>query len=147
LTYALISTVDHFYFNINRVYMAPMMVAPMVIIMCLVMADMFQTRLLTTFSVRFVGLFILSRSLARSHADARRRRAAPAFHDSASLKRDTDVRGACDYRPGNQQTLQADHKVAERGDCADESDSRALSISGLAECRRTGQAVPLSPTR
>jgi hypothetical protein len=44
LTYALIDSFDHFYANINRVYMAVMMVAPMVVLMLLVMGSMYKNK-------------------------------------------------------------------------------------------------------
>ena len=44
LTYAMIDRFDHFYANINRVYMAVMMVAPMVILMLLVMGSMYNNK-------------------------------------------------------------------------------------------------------
>jgi hypothetical protein len=44
LTYALIDSFDHFYTNINRVYMAVMMVAPMVVLMLLVMGSMYKNK-------------------------------------------------------------------------------------------------------
>lgn len=40
LTYALIDTTEHFYANINRMYMAIPMAAPRVIVMLLVMRKM-----------------------------------------------------------------------------------------------------------
>lgn len=43
ITYAMIDTVDHFYVNINRVYMSLMMVAPMVMLMLFVMRGMYQS--------------------------------------------------------------------------------------------------------
>lgn len=46
LTYALIDSFDHFYANINRVYMAVMMVAPMVVLMLLVMGSMYKNKTL-----------------------------------------------------------------------------------------------------
>jgi uncharacterized protein (DUF305 family) len=67
LTYALIDSWGHFYPNINRVYMALMMVAPMVILMLWVMRSMYENRKLNTilylgFSLLFVGSFLLART-------------------------------------------------------------------------------------
>lgn len=67
LTYALIDSWDHFYPNINRVYMALMMVAPMVILMLWVMRSMYEDRKLNTilylgFSLLFVASFLLART-------------------------------------------------------------------------------------
>lgn len=67
LTYALIYTADHFYPNINRMYMALMMVAPMVIVMLLVMGSMYRNTMLnyalfTVFAVLFIGAFALART-------------------------------------------------------------------------------------
>jgi uncharacterized protein (DUF305 family) len=67
LTYALIDSWDHFYPNINRVYMALMMVAPMVILMLWVMSSMYENRKLNVilylgFSLLFVASFILART-------------------------------------------------------------------------------------
>lgn len=42
--YTMIATLDHFYLNINNVYMTLMMVAPMTVIMLVAMRSMFQSR-------------------------------------------------------------------------------------------------------
>lgn len=67
LTYALIDRWEHFYPNINRVYMALMMVAPMVILMLWVMRSMYEDRRLNAvlyvgFSLLFVASFLLART-------------------------------------------------------------------------------------
>jgi uncharacterized protein (DUF305 family) len=67
LTYAMIDTVDHFYFNINRMYMALMMVAPMVVLMLFVMRSMYQNKKLNSILyAAFAGLFVVSFWLART---------------------------------------------------------------------------------
>jgi uncharacterized protein (DUF305 family) len=67
LTYALIDSVDHFHVNINRMYMALMMVAPMVIMMLIVMRSMFgNARLNVLLYVAAVAVFLGSFFLARS---------------------------------------------------------------------------------
>lgn len=67
LTYSTISSIDHFYFNINRVYMALVMVAPMVIVMLLLMRAMFQkTALNIGLFVAFGALFVLAFSFIRT---------------------------------------------------------------------------------
>ena len=43
IMYAMIATLDHFYFNIGNVYMTLMMVAPMALLMLVFMRDMFQS--------------------------------------------------------------------------------------------------------
>lgn len=43
IMYAMIATLDHFYFNISNVYMTLMMVAPMALLMLIFMRDMFQS--------------------------------------------------------------------------------------------------------
>ncbi|MCC9078752.1 DUF305 domain-containing protein [Litorilinea aerophila] len=66
LTYALIAQLDHFYVNINRVYMALMMVAPMVVVMVLVMRSMYPNKALNYALVAGSALaFVLIFSLAR----------------------------------------------------------------------------------
>lgn len=67
LTYVMISSINHFQVNINRIYMALIMAAPMVIVMLLVMRSMFMNKrinaiLLITFSLLTVLLFILIRT-------------------------------------------------------------------------------------
>jgi uncharacterized protein (DUF305 family) len=67
LTYMLISNINHLIFNINRVYMALIMAAPMVIVMLVVMRSMFKdkrlnTILFTIFGAAIVILFILMRT-------------------------------------------------------------------------------------
>ena len=67
LTYALIDQLDHFYFNINRVYMALMMVAPMIILMLFVMGSMYKNDTLNyVLYSGFAALFIASFALART---------------------------------------------------------------------------------
>ena len=67
LTYTMIDSLDHFRFNINRVYMALLMVAPMVILMLLMMGSMYDDKRLNTmlyagFAVLFLGVFALART-------------------------------------------------------------------------------------
>lgn len=67
LTYALIDTLDHFHVNINRIYMALLMVMPMLILMLLVMGGMYQNRglnagLLILAAAVFVVVFWLART-------------------------------------------------------------------------------------
>jgi len=67
LTYAMIDRIDHFYVNINRVYMALLMVAPMVVLMLLVMRSMYKnTRLnyalIATFTALAILVFVLMRT-------------------------------------------------------------------------------------
>ena len=67
LTYVMISSADHFVVNINRIYMALIMAAPMVIVMLLVMRSMFMNKrlnaiLLATFGLMTILLFILIRT-------------------------------------------------------------------------------------
>jgi hypothetical protein len=67
LTYVMISSAEHFVVNINRIYMALIMAAPMVIVMLLVMRSMFMNKrlnaiLLATFGLITILLFILIRT-------------------------------------------------------------------------------------
>ncbi|MBE7552541.1 MAG: DUF305 domain-containing protein [Anaerolineales bacterium] len=67
LTYVMIDEIDHLYLNINRLYMALIMVAPMVIVMLLVMRSMYENEKLNYMLIAaFSGLFILSFYLART---------------------------------------------------------------------------------
>jgi hypothetical protein len=67
ITYVMIDTIDHFYFNINRVYMALLMAAPMVVLMLLVMRSMYKNKKLNILLYAgFIGLFILIFSLIRT---------------------------------------------------------------------------------
>lgn len=67
ITYAMIDTIDHFYVNINRVYMSLMMVAPMAMLMLFVMRGMYQNaRLNAILHALFAGVFIASFLLART---------------------------------------------------------------------------------
>jgi len=69
LTYTMIAVVDHFYFNINKVYMALMMVSLMNIVMLAFMHKMYTSKKLNIilYSV-FALVFILSFSFARTQA-------------------------------------------------------------------------------
>lgn len=65
--YLNISRFDHFYFNINRAYMAALMVAPMGLIMLAFMAGMYKNGKLNTAivigsSLLFVGALVMERS-------------------------------------------------------------------------------------
>jgi uncharacterized protein (DUF305 family) len=67
LTYVIIDNLDHLYLNINKVYMALMMVAPMVIVMLVVMRSMYENKKLNNILIAiFSGLFILCFLLART---------------------------------------------------------------------------------
>jgi len=67
LTYSLIDTFDHFYPNLNRAYMAIIMVSPMALVMMLFMRSMYQNEKLNKILyITFSGLFILTFFLARS---------------------------------------------------------------------------------
>lgn len=67
ITYAMIDTVDHFYVNINRVYMSLMMVAPMAMLMLFVMRSMYtNTTLNSILHAVFAALFLASFALART---------------------------------------------------------------------------------
>lgn len=67
LTYSLIDTTDHFYANINRAYMALIMVAPMAMLMLFVMRSMYPNKSLNAgLYVLFGAIFIGSFSLARA---------------------------------------------------------------------------------
>lgn len=67
LTYALLASGDHFYPNVNRLYMAILMVAPMVVIMLTTMRSMFQNARLNRLIIGTVAvLFLLVLFLARS---------------------------------------------------------------------------------
>lgn len=67
LTYALIDSFDHFYPNINRAFMALMMVAPMLLVMLFVMRSMYENgRLNLLLYIAFGLLFVASFALART---------------------------------------------------------------------------------
>lgn len=67
LTFALIARPEHFYPNINRLYMALMMVAPMGILMLIAMRAMFENSSLNrVVMIGFAALFALSFTLART---------------------------------------------------------------------------------
>ena len=67
VTYAMIDRLDHMFFNINRVYMTLMMVAPMAVIMLSVMRSMYPNRQLNyLLIVAAIALFALSFALART---------------------------------------------------------------------------------
>ena len=67
IMYVMIDSIAHFYFNINRVYMALMMVAPMVILMLIVMRSMYQNQKLNyLLHATFIGLLIVLFFLIRT---------------------------------------------------------------------------------
>lgn len=89
LTYVNLSSIQHLYPNINRIYMALIMAAPMVLIMLLVMRSMFKNQrlngiLLATFSILFLLLFFLIRTQSPVGNDQFLRSMIP-HHSSAIL--------------------------------------------------------------
>jgi uncharacterized protein (DUF305 family) len=67
--YTMIATLDHFYFNINTVYMTLMMVAPMTIVMLVGMRSMFPSRRANvTIGVIAALVFIASFAAMRTQA-------------------------------------------------------------------------------
>jgi uncharacterized protein (DUF305 family) len=69
ITFANIWEFSHFHPNLNRVYMALMMTAPMGIVMMLVMHSMYKDRRLTSLFIgSFAVLFLLSFALTRVQA-------------------------------------------------------------------------------
>lgn len=67
IPYVLIDNPGHLYFNLNRLYMTLMMLAPMGLVMLLVMGSMFPDKklnyaLLTSFSAMFLLCFVLVRT-------------------------------------------------------------------------------------
>jgi uncharacterized protein (DUF305 family) len=67
--YTMIATLDHFYFNVNNVYMTLMMVAPMAVVMLVAMRSMFPSRsmnvvVVTIAAVVFMASFAAMRSQA-----------------------------------------------------------------------------------
>jgi len=67
LTYTLIDRLDHFYVNINRAYMALIMVAPMAVMMLIVMRAMYPNGAVNAVLIAsFAALFAICFTLARS---------------------------------------------------------------------------------
>jgi uncharacterized protein (DUF305 family) len=106
LTYVLIASTEHFFININRIYMALIMAAPMVIVMLLVMRSMFMnqrlnTILLVTFGALTLLLFFLMRAQAPV-GDVQFLRSMIPHHSSAILMceqaeiTDTEILELCD---------------------------------------------------
>lgn len=89
ITYAMIASLDHFYFNINRVYMSLMMVAPMAIVMLIVMRSMYpdmklNVALMGGFGLLFVVMFLFARNQVAVGNDEFLRAMIP-HHSSAIL--------------------------------------------------------------
>jgi uncharacterized protein (DUF305 family) len=67
--YTMIATLDHFYFNINTIYMTLMMVAPMTIIMLVAMRSMFPSdRANVTIGIIAAIVFIAAFAAMRTQA-------------------------------------------------------------------------------
>ncbi|RWB32411.1 MAG: DUF305 domain-containing protein [Mesorhizobium sp.] len=67
--YTMIATLDHFYLNINNVYMTLMMVAPMAIVMLVAMRSMFPSRRMNLVVVAITAvIFVASFAAMRSQA-------------------------------------------------------------------------------
>jgi len=89
ITYVTIDNLSHFQFNLNRVYRALLMAAPMVLVMLIVMARMFQKQrlnivLFIAVPLAFIGLFLMVRSQALIH-DAQFLRSMIPHHSAAIL--------------------------------------------------------------
>ena len=65
--YLNLASFEHFYFNINRAYMAALMVAPMALVMLIFMAGMYKNKKLNSFiALGAVSLFLVVLFLERS---------------------------------------------------------------------------------
>lgn len=106
LTYALIDSIDHFYPNINRMYMAVLMALPMGIVMLLVMRKMYPDAkmngiLYVAAGAAFVLVFWLMRSQTPV-GDSQFLRSMIPHHSSAIVMceeaaiTDPDIRTLCD---------------------------------------------------
>ena len=89
ITYAMIASFGHLFININRIYMALMMAAPMGIVMLLVMRPMYRNvRRNLLLHVLFAGLFLTCFALARTQTpigDGQFLRSMIPHHSSAVL--------------------------------------------------------------
>lgn len=106
LTYVLVDTTDHIYLNINRAYMAGIMVAPMAISMLLFMRGMYPRPLVNTAIyaggvTAIVVLFVLMRAQVPV-GDVQFLRSMIPHHSSAIVMceegniRDTEIRELCE---------------------------------------------------
>lgn len=89
LTYVGVARLDHIYFNLNRFYMAMIMVAPMILLMMIFMGFMFKNRKLNFFlygmsALVFIGSFFAIRSQAFVSNDQFLRSMIP--HHSIAIK-------------------------------------------------------------
>lgn len=67
--YLNLASLDHFYFNINRLYMAALMVTPMALVMLMFMTGMYKNKKFNTVIVfSAVGLFLIVLFMERSQA-------------------------------------------------------------------------------
>lgn len=106
LTYALIDSADHFYANINRMYMAVLMALPMVIVMLLVMRKMYpDAKTNGVLHVAAAAAFVLVLWLMRSQTpvgNVQFLRSMIPHHSSAIVMceeaaiTDPDIRTLCD---------------------------------------------------
>ena len=106
LTYALIDSFDHFYANINRMYMAVIMALPMVIVMLLVMRKMYpDAKMNGVLHVSAAVAFVVVLWLMRSQTpvgDGQFLRSMIPHHSSAIVMceeaaiTDPDIRTLCD---------------------------------------------------
>jgi hypothetical protein len=101
--YAMVNTVSNIYHNLNKVYMAGLMTAPMVIIGILVMGPMYTNKRLNMWilgisSIALLGCFVLIRQQT-AIADRQFLRAMIPHHSSAILM--------CERAPVQDQEIQA----------------------------------------
>jgi signal transduction histidine kinase len=104
--YATLYSLEHFYFNINRLYMTLMMVAPMVILMLIVMRGMYQNKTLNlVLGFVFAAVFVICLLLVRTQTpvgDAQFLRSMIPHHSGAILMcrqaeiTDPEIKDLCD---------------------------------------------------
>lgn len=105
LMYAMVNSVQNVYSNVNEVYMAGLMTAPMVVIELLVMRAMYPDKrsnalILAASVLGGIACLVLIRQQA-GVSD----RQFPSVDDSASCQRDPDVQRGADPRFGDSTTL------------------------------------------
>jgi hypothetical protein len=124
--YTMIATLDHFYVNVNNLYMTLMIVAPMTIIMQLSMHSMFPSPRLNV--VIFVGaalVFIAGFAAMRNQTAVGNAQFLRSMIP-APLGCDPDVRASVHHRSRDCHAVPEHHRGAEERDRTNGSDARSI---------------------
>ena len=119
LMYAMVNTIADVYMNVNQVYMAGLMTAPMIVIELLGMRGMYHN---TKLNALIIAASVLGRARhvhVHQAADGCFRRPVPALDDPTSLRRHPHVRRCVAAGFGESRTVQSHRRESATGNRPD----------------------------